>query len=220
MFKKPKSVDVSLNGQQVGRLALTPENLCAFDPPDIGQIEYEYSLLAKRCGIEMPETRLFEGKYFGVKRFDRIAQTKIHMVSAAGLLNADYRIPCLDYQGLLTACLKLTGNIEEVYKLYRLMVFNVFIKNKDDHAKNFSFLLIDNKWKLSPAYDLLPSRGFNGFHTTTIAGNGNPKYSDILIVADSVGLNKKRTKEIYELIRDISNENKLMSHFSFKTRDL
>jgi serine/threonine-protein kinase HipA len=81
------------------------------DPENVGQIEYEYSLLAKDCGIEMPETRLFEGKYFGAKRFDRTGNTKIHMLSAAGLLNADYRIPCLDYQSLLTACFKLTGNI-------------------------------------------------------------------------------------------------------------
>jgi serine/threonine-protein kinase HipA len=172
------------------------------DPENVGQIEYEYSLLAKDCGIEMPETRLFEGKYFGVKRFDRNGKTKIHMLSAAGLLNADYRIPCLDYQSLLTACFKLTGNIEEVYKLYRIMVFNVLIKNRDDHARNFSFLLKDGKWKLSPAYDLLPGNGFNGFHTTTIAGQGDPNYEDIQKVAQSLGLNKNRAKEIYEITEE------------------
>jgi len=170
------------------------------DPKNVGQIECEYALLAKECDIEMPETRLFEGKYFGVGRFDRDNKAKIHMLSAAALLNADYRIPCLDYQGLMTACFKLTGNIDEVYKLYRLMVFNVLIKNRDDHARNFSFLLKDGKWKLSPAYDLLPSNGFNGFHTTTIAGQGDPKYSDIYNVALSLGLNKNRIKEIYEMI--------------------
>jgi len=170
------------------------------DPLNVGKIEYEYALLAKECGIEMPDIRLFEGKYFGVKRFDRDGRTKIHMLSAAGLLNADYRIPCLDYQGLLTACFKLTGDIEEVYKLYRFMVFNVLIKNRDDHARNFSFLLKNNKWKLSPAYDMLPSNGFNGFHTTTIAGKGDPKYTDIQSVAESLGLNKNKTKDIYEMI--------------------
>ena len=171
-----------------------------FDPISIGQIEYDYSLLAKDCGIEMPETRLFEGKYFGVRRFDREGPKKIHMISAAGLLNADFRIPCLDYKGLLTACFKLTGNIEEVYKLYQLMVFNVLIKNRDDHARNFSFVVMDAKWKLSPSYDILPSSGFNGFHTTTIAGKGDPKYGDIQSVADSVGLNRKRARAIYEMI--------------------
>lgn len=172
------------------------------DPPNVGQIEYEYSILAKDCGIEMPETRLFEGKYFGARRFDRTDKTKIHVVSAAGLLNADYRIPSLDYQSLLTACFKLTGNIEEVYNLYRLMVFNIMIKNRDDHARNFSFLMKNGIWKLSPAYDLLPSGGFNEFHTTTIAGQGDPKYSDVQLVAESLRLNKTRTKEIYELIEE------------------
>ena len=124
------------------------------------------------------------------------------MLSAAALLNADYRLPSLDYQGLLTACLKLTGNIEQVYILYRMMVFNFLIKNRDDHAKNFSFLLKDGNWKLSPAYDLLPSNGFNGFHTTTIAGQGEPKRSDIQKVADLIGLNKTRSKEIYEIVEE------------------
>ena len=41
------------------------------DPVNVGSTEHEYSLLAKKCGIEMAETRLFEGKYFGVRRFDR-----------------------------------------------------------------------------------------------------------------------------------------------------
>lgn len=172
------------------------------DPLDIGQIEYEHSLLAKECGINMPETRLFEGKYFGVKRFDREDSEKFHMISAAGLLHADYRIPSLDYQSLLTACFKLTVNIEEVYKLFRQMVFNIIIKNRDDHAKNFSFLLKNGEWILSPAYDLLPSHGFNGFHTTTIAGQGDPKYSDIEKVAENLKLNRKRCREIYEMIKD------------------
>jgi serine/threonine-protein kinase HipA len=180
------------------------------DPENVGEIEYHYSLLAKKCGIEMPETRLFEGKYFGVKRFDRVSTSlndristslndqveKIHTISSAGLLNADYRIPSLDYSVLLTACLKLTRNMEEVYKLFRLMVFNVLIKNRDDHAKNFSFVLQNDEWKLSPAYDLLPSTGFNGFHTTTVNGQGNPTEKDIFAVAENVGLDKRKVKEI------------------------
>ncbi len=41
------------------------------DPANMVETEYRYSLLARKCGIEMPETRLFENKYFGVERFDR-----------------------------------------------------------------------------------------------------------------------------------------------------
>jgi serine/threonine-protein kinase HipA len=179
----------------------------ANDPDDIGSIEYKHSLLAKECGIFMPETRLFEGKYFGVQRFDRSDSGKIHTVSAAGLLHANYQEPSLDYESLLKLCLQLTKNMEEVYALFRLMVFNIAIKNRDDHAKNFSFQLIGNEWRLSPAYDLLPSNGFNGFHTTTINNNGEPTQKDILIVAEKVSLNKQRVISIVEEIFEIVQKN-------------
>lgn len=179
------------------------------DPATVGVIEYEYSLLAKKCGIAMPETRLFEGKYFGVERFDRTSTGKIHTVSAAGLLNADYRIPCLDYGDLLQLCHILTKNMEEVYALFRLMVFNVAIRNRDDHAKNFSFQLINGDWKLSPAYDLLPGSGFNGFHTTTVNNNGEPTATDMMAVAAKAGLTKQRTTEIIQEVETLVNENRI-----------
>lgn len=177
------------------------------DPPNVGETEYKYSLLAKRCGIKMPETRLFEDKYFGVERFDRTSVGKVHTVSVAGLLNADYRVPSLDYGDLLQLCHILTKNMEEVYALFRQMIFNVIIKNRDDHAKNFSFQLIDGEWKLSPAYDLLPSNGFNGFHTTTINNNGEPTTDDIMTIAAKAGLNKQRAIEIIQEIETLVEQN-------------
>jgi serine/threonine-protein kinase HipA len=180
------------------------------DPPEIGRIEYDYSLLAKRCGINMPETRLFGNRYFAVERFDRKPVGKVHTISVAGLLNADYRIPSLDYSALLKVCLHLTRNMEEVYSLFRLMIFNIVISNRDDHAKNFSFQYKNGIWILSPAYDILPSRGFNGYHTTTVNGQGEPKMNDILQVASEVSLSKNRINEIMEQVINICrSENKL-----------
>ncbi len=180
----------------------------SIDSFDVGKVEYEYSLLAKKCGINMPETRLFEGKYFGVERFDRTPSSKIHTISAAGLLNADYRIPSLDYIDLLKVCHDLTKNMEEVYALFRLMVFNVAIKNRDDHAKNFSFQLINGEWKLSPAYDILPSDGFNGYHTTTVNNSGEPTKEDMLAVANEVGLSKQKAKDIIGEVDDTIKRNR------------
>lgn len=179
------------------------------DPANIGRIEYEYSLLAKKCGIIMPETRLFEDKYFGTERYDRMLNGKIHTVSVAGLLGANYREPSLDYESLLKLTHILTKNMEEVYALFRMMAFNVAIKNRDDHAKNFSFQLINGEWKLSPAYDLLPSDGFNGFHTTTVNNNGDPTVDDMMIVGEKVGLNKKRINEIIQEVNDLVKTNKI-----------
>lgn len=168
------------------------------DPVNVGAIEYSYSILAKECGIRMAETRLFDGRYFGVERFDRTPQGKIHTISAAGLLHANYRIPSLDYSLLLKLTLNLTKDMGQVAEMFHLMVFNILISNRDDHAKNFSFQWIDGAWKLSPAYDLLPSSGFNGYHTTTINGKGDPTLSDIITVATEIGLSRQYAMQVIE----------------------
>ena len=175
----------------------------SIDPKNIGEKEYQYSLCAKDCGINMTETKLFPSEicsgYFGIKRFDRKNGKKVHMVSASGLLETSHRLPNLDYNLLMKLTLELTRNYEDIEQLFRLMCFNVFAHNRDDHSKNFSFLYDDNKkeWHLSPAYDLTYSSSFNGEHATTINGEGkNPNLDDILAVAKNIGLNKKPAKNI------------------------
>ena len=161
------------------------------DPKRIGMDEYNYSVLAKECGIEMPETRLFEDKYFGVERFDRTSKGKLHVVSMAGLVGADYRLPSIDYAHIFQACAMLTHSVAELWKVYRLMVFNYLIGNKDDHAKNFAFVYREGDWHLAPAYDLLPSDGINGFRTTSINDSIEPTKEDVFAVAVKAGLNEK-----------------------------
>ncbi len=175
----------------------------SIDPKDIGEKGYQYSLCAKDCGINMTETKLFSSKicsgYFGIKRFDRQNNTKVHMVSVSGLLETSHRLPNLDYNLLMKLTLELTRNYEDIEQLYRLMFFNVFAHNRDDHSKNFSFLYDDNKkeWRLSPAYDLTYSSSLNGEHATTINGEGkNPSLDDILTTAKNIGLKEKFAKDI------------------------
>lgn len=173
------------------------------DSRQIGCEEYKYSLIAKECGIEMPETHLFENKYFGVERFDRTHHGKLHVVSVAGLICADYRIPSIDYLHIFQVCAMLTHNISEMWKIYRLMVFNYFIDNKDDHAKNFSFIYRNGDWHFAPAYDLLPSAGLNGFRTTSINDSIKPTMDDIISVATKAGLDKKEAITQFNRIKDI-----------------
>ncbi len=179
----------------------------SFDPKDIGEIEYKYSLLAKKCQIEMPETRLINGKYFAVERFDRTPNGRVHTISASGLLNAHYRLPNLDYTDLLTVCKDLTKDQAQVVQLFRRMVFNVLIGNKDDHSKNFAFQYKNGAWRLSPAYDMLPSAGFNDMHTTSVNGKGNPSMDDIVEVAKQVSISEKLAKNIYSEIKSILSKN-------------
>lgn len=178
------------------------------DSIDIGEQEYEYSLCAKQCGINMPETKLFPSKicsgYFGVKRFDRIGNKKIHMVSVSGLLETSHRLPNLDYNILMKLTLELTKNYEDIEQLFKVMCFNVFAHNRDDHSKNFSFLFDDKKrtWHLSPAYDLTYSNSFNGEHATTIDGEGkNPNDENILNIAKNIGLKERQAKEIIYVVK-------------------
>ncbi len=120
------------------------------DPKNIGEQEYKYSLVAKDCGIKMSETKLFDSKicsgYFGIKRFDRgLNGHKIHMVSVSGLLETSHRLPNLDYNILMKLTLELTKNYQDIEQLYRLMCFNVFAHNRDDHSKNFRFCMMKIK---------------------------------------------------------------------------
>ena len=179
------------------------------DPKNIGEKEYQYSLCAKDCGINMTETRLFPSKicsgYFGIKRFDRKNGKKVHMVSVSGLLETSHRLPNLDYNTLMKLTLELTRNYQDIEQLFRLMCFNVFAHNRDDHSKNFSYLYDDNQkeWHLSPAYDLTYSYSFNGEHATTINGEGEkPDLDDILAVAKNIGLKGKTAKDIALDIQD------------------
>jgi serine/threonine-protein kinase HipA len=175
------------------------------DDKDIGRMEYDYSVLAKKAKLDMPETKLFEDKYFGVKRFDRYGDGgKIHMLSAGGLLDASHRFPTLDYVDLLKATHLLTRDYREIEKLFRLMCFNIFAHNRDDHAKNFSFLYVGDKWQVSPPYDLVYAEGPAGEHTTTVAGEGkNPTQKDILKVAHEVGITAQKARQISEEVRSV-----------------
>ena len=187
------------------------------DNEDMGKQEYDYALCAKKCGLEIEEVRLFPSEntkgYFGTRRFDRLGDGeagKLHMVSAAGILETSHRIPNLDYDILMKLTLQLTKSMEECEKLYRLMCFNVFAHNRDDHSKNFTYMYkeTEKRWVLSPAYDLTYSNSIGGEHATTVNGNGkNPTMEDILAVAKKNGLNitkaKRTAADIQECVSDM-----------------
>lgn len=170
-----------------------------------GKIEYIYSQMAKIAGIEMSDTKLLAGKknsYFAIKRFDRIGEQKVHIHSVCGLTHSDFRMPSLDYDDLLKLTFHLTKDINEVNKMFRIAVFNLFAHNRDDHGKNFSFMLDrNNSWKLTPAYDLTFSSGPNGEHSTTYLGEGqNPTLEHLEKLAKIHNI--KEYKTIIEQTKD------------------
>lgn len=181
------------------------------DSFNIGKMEYDYYLCALECGINMTECQLFPSKvydgYFGTKRFDRIGDSKKHMVSVSALLEVDFRIPSLDYLELMKLTKIITkNNTKDIEQMFRLACFNVFAHNRDDHSKNFSFIFDEDtkRWHISPAYDMTYSHTYYGEHTTTVCNNGiNPGKSDLL----KLGVKSGMKKEICEMIiEEIDNK--------------
>lgn len=176
------------------------------DPQSAGELEHRYSLAAKAAGITMPETHLFllkDGRgCFGVQRFDRTPKGKVHTHTACGLLHASHRFASLDYENLLKLTWILTRNHADVVEMARRMIFNVKSSNKDDHSKNFSFLLNEQlQWQLAPAYDLTPSAGINGEQTCMVNGKGrNITDADLIKAATAAGATEADTRDIIEQI--------------------
>ena len=168
----------------------------SMDGEDGGAIEYVYSIMAKQAGVEMVETHLFPSKqyagFFATKRFDRNGANRLHSHTACGILHSDFRTPSLDYSDFLTLTRALTRDIREVEKMYRIAIFNVLAHNRDDHSKNFSFLMNEKgEWKLAPAYDLTFSSGPNGEQSTSVMGEGrNPNLKHLIALGEDAGLSQ------------------------------
>lgn len=183
------------------------------DGKNIGRQEYEYSLCARECGITMSETKLFPSEncdgYFGIQRFDREKVDgkikRVHVATAAALLELDFEQPSLDYHSLMKLTQLLTADDhEQREQMYRRMCFNVFAHNRDDHSKNFSFLFDEesDRWKLSPAYDLTYSTTHFGEHTTTVDGNGkDPGLKELVRVGVQAGMSKDSCEEIAQNVQ-------------------
>lgn len=177
------------------------------DGQDAGAIEYVLSLMAKEAGLNMMETKLIPARkgsgYFATKRFDRTRNKRVHMHTASGLLHSDFRTPSLDYENLMELTEALTRDVREVEHMYRLAVFNVLAHNRDDHGKNFSYLMdAEGNWRLAPAYDLTFSSGPNGEQSTMVMGEGkNPQTGDLLRLAEVAGIERSHTNETIEQIQ-------------------
>jgi serine/threonine-protein kinase HipA len=176
------------------------------DPEDTGAVELAYARMAAAAGIEIARTWLVGGStstpgYFATERFDR--NPRVHLHSACGLLHADHRVPSLDYEALLRAVRWLTRDQRAVEQMYRRAAFNVYAHNRDDHSRNFAFLLDETKvWRLAPAYDLTFSGGPGGEHWMTVAGEGRaPSEAHLRTVAERVGIAARDARTIVEEVR-------------------
>ncbi|MES2830621.1 MAG: type II toxin-antitoxin system HipA family toxin [Pseudomonadota bacterium] len=169
-------------------------------------VEALYAQIARQCGLDMPDTHYFDLNAklaaFGIERFDRKGSIRIPTLTLAGLLDDNFRLPTQDYRNFLRATRALTRNESEVKKAFERCVFNVIMNNRDDHTKNFSYLLNERlEWTLAPCYDLTFNPGPNGWHQMTVMGEGaTPNGSTLMALAKDSGLDAAFARQLIDRI--------------------
>ena len=133
------------------------------DERDVGAWEHVVHALATKAGIDVPAAKLLrlnsDFQTFCVQRFDRVDGRRRFYASAMTLLDKD--------QSEGTSYLELAQLIRsrgvgaqvgaDLEQLFRRVVFNVAVGNRDDHLRNHGFLMDDGGWRLSPAFDVNPN---------------------------------------------------------------
>ena len=163
---------------------------------DIANIEYAYYKMAQAAKIAMSECTLLEStkglQVFATKRFDRVGNDRIHMHSMAGLTNDNFRRSNIDYGHIIDVAYRLEQSALARDKVLRLAAFNIYSHNRDDHSKNFSWLMDESgKWTFAPAYDLTYSSTTIYEHSTRVSGEGvNPGRRHIIELANEFSINK------------------------------
>lgn len=151
---------------------------------NFGRLEYSFALLVKECGIEMEDCSLIEENgraHFITKRFDRKGAEKIHMQTLCGIAHFDFRASrAYSYEQAFGIMRRLGLPYPQAQEMFRRMVFNVVMRNQDDHTKNISFLMDrEGRWRLSPAYDMGFAYNPAGLWTASHQMSINGKYDDI-----------------------------------------
>ena len=187
-----------------------------FDPAGMTRVEYCYSLIAKNCGITVPEVRyLSDGKsfHFLIERFDRKIEEgkikKIHFNSWAALAHADRdQTGSHSYEQLVLLARTLGLGENEVQEIFKRAVFNILGRNQDDHTKNFAFIMErDGSWKLSPAFDLTWSYDPEGRWTRSHQIRLNGKQDeftrdDLAVFGKYCNLTEKKVLKIIGEVKD------------------
>ena len=130
------------------------------------KLEYLYYLFAKDSGITMSTCELLEHEghtHFVTYRFDRRNNERFHMHSLSGLMHSNPAETYNDFMDMFKIAQKL--NLPQTHKeqIAKIIIFNAIFGNRDDHSRNFSFLMNkEGRWAFAPAYDLTYTS--NGYH--------------------------------------------------------
>ena len=179
------------------------------DPMGYGKIEYAYHLMAVEAGIKMAPCRLHhEGgrSHFMTKRFDRSANGgKRHMQSLGAIAHYDYNQPAsYSYEQAIQVIRRLGLPREDLDQQVLRAMFNVVVRNHDDHVKNIAFLMNRRgKWRLSPAFDIAyawdPRGEWTSRHQMSVNGKRDEfERKDLITLANAAGIKKARANEMVD----------------------
>ena len=181
---------------------------------NFGRLEYSFSELVKNCGIEMTECSLIEENgraHFLTKRFDRENGRKLHMQTLCGMAHYDFRLKSgYSYEQAFNVMRRLRLSYSQAQEMFRRIVFNVVVRNQDDHTKNISFLMDPSgQWRLSPAYDMgfayNPKGAWTATHQMSINGKfDNITREDLLSLANTNNI--KNASEIIDQLCETAAE--------------
>lgn len=144
--------------------------------PEVCAIEMVYAECLRMCGINTPDTQYFSLPNglaaFATKRFDREDDLRVPMQSLAAFTAADFQnAGALDYVNFLRATHLCTNDVREKALAFERVVFNVVFNNRDDHPKNFAYIMSKSgQWTLAPAYDVTFCEGPGGYHQMDVMG--------------------------------------------------
>jgi serine/threonine-protein kinase HipA len=172
-----------------------------------GVVEFAYSRMARRAGIEMTECRLLEEggrRHFMTRRFDRDANgSKLHMQSLGAIAHLDFnQTGANSYEQAFQTSRKLGLPHAAAEEQFRRMAFNIIARNQDDHVKNIAYLMDrGGNWSLSPAFDVVYAYNPEGRQTARHQMSVNDKRDDFTLedlrqVAKVASLKRGRAEDI------------------------
>lgn len=180
---------------------------------EVCAVENVFAECLRMCGIPTPDTQYFclpNGlAAFASKRFDRQNGRRVPMQSLAAFTGADYRSPgVLDYVTFLRATQMCTNDVREKACAFTRAVFNVAFNNRDDHPKNFAYLMSSTgAWKLAPAYDVTFCEGPRGYHQMDVMGEAlEINRADIFRLAHEAEISTKISEQIIGRICEVASE--------------
>jgi serine/threonine-protein kinase HipA len=178
------------------------------DRTNVGAWEMVANQLAKKAGINITDGDLkkFNTPHhtFLTKRFDRLHDRRIHFASAMTLLGRSDGAEGISYLNMAEFIMQNGASTnEDLEELWRRIVFNIAIKNTDDHLRNHGFILTPKGWRLSPAYDVNPIYYGKGL-TLNISETDNSLDFDLATsVADYFRVNNDIATQIIANVKNV-----------------